>query len=117
VVLFSLAAAWKDRREISQGLAYAIFLILALILPQYCIYYTWAWLFVIYFAVFNYISRPEVPGDQKAVLRVLTFILIIGSYSIALRFLNNISLLFWTTLLFWTGAVAVLLSSRAVEEV
>ncbi len=115
IVLFSLLAAWKNRREISEGLEYAIFLILALLLPQYCIYYTWAWLFAIYFAVFNYISYPEVPNERKAFLRALTLVLIIGSYSIAIRFLNNISVLFWTTLLFWLGAVAVLLLPKAAE--
>ncbi|MBU4377419.1 MAG: DUF2029 domain-containing protein [Candidatus Omnitrophica bacterium] len=109
IVFFSLLAAWKGRKDVFQGLQYAIFLILALLLPQYCIYYTWAWLFVIYFAVFNYIGRPETPADQKAVLRILAIILIIGSYSIAVRFLNNISVLFWTTLLFWLGAVATLM--------
>jgi len=110
IVFFSLLTTWRNRKEVSKGLEYAIFLILALILPQYCIYYTWAWLFVIYFAAFNYISYPDVPEERKAFLRALTLILIIGSYSIAVRFLNNISVLFWTTLIFWLGAVAVLMS-------
>lgn len=116
IVLFSCLAAWKNRKKVSTGLEYAIFLILALLLPQYCIYYTWSWLFVVYFAVFNYIGRPETPGEQKAFLRVLTLILIMGSYSIAARFLNNISVLFWTTLLFWMGAVSVLMSTAKGRE-
>ncbi|MFA5095852.1 MAG: glycosyltransferase family 87 protein, partial [Candidatus Omnitrophota bacterium] len=55
-VLFSIFAVWKNKQEARRGLAYAVFFILPLVLPLYCIYYTWAWVLVLYYAIFNYID-------------------------------------------------------------
>lgn len=109
IVLFSCLAVWKRQKPISQGLAYSIFLILALILPLYCIYYTWSWLFVFYFAVLNYISYPEVSPVHKRFLLTLIYILFISSCSIGIDVFNYFSVIFWATFVLWLGMVIVLI--------
>ena len=108
IVLLSCLAVWKRDREVSRGLGYALFLILALILPSYCIYYTWAWLFVIYFAVLNYMSFEGTPARDKKVFKYLIIILFISSWLISVHLFNHLSLLFWATLLMWVGLFSVL---------
>jgi hypothetical protein len=116
ILLFSFLAVWNQRKEISRGLGYAIFLILPLVLPQYCLYYTWSWLFVIYFAVFNYLSYPEVPAGKKRFLLIATIILLLSSYSIAIRPLNRLSALFLGTMWFW-GVIVYNLISEKVQAI
>lgn len=108
IVFFSCIALWKSSKPESKGLGIAIFLMLALILPQYCIYYTWAWLFVFYFAVLNYISFPSIPDRQKKILRALVIILFIASWGISIHVFNLVSVLFWATLALWAGMVVAL---------
>lgn len=112
ILLFSFLAVWNQRKEISRGLGYAIFLILPLVLPQYCLYYTWSWLFVIYFAVFNYLSYPEVPADKKRFLLIAAIVLLLSSYSAAIRPLNRLSALFFGTMWFWGVITSTLISEK-----
>ena len=109
IVFLSCLAVAKTPGLKARGLGVAIFLILALILPSYCIYYTWAWLFVIYFAVFNYLSYPEVRTGEKKLLTVLVWILFVSSWLISVHFFNRHSFLFWATLVFWLGLTIVLI--------
>jgi hypothetical protein len=111
IIIFTIFASWKRQRPAASGLIYSIFLILALLLPSYCLWYTWAWLFVVYFAVLNYTAFPEVSALQKKILFGAAFILLMGSYSSAVKFLNTISVLFWSTVIFWAGSVAILLKN------
>ena len=115
ILLFSCLAVWKNSQGISKGLGIAVFLILALILPQYCIYYTWAWLFVVYLAAFNYMSFSEVTSDHRRLLRGLVIFLFMTSWLISVRPFNHLSFLFWGTLFMGLGLVSVLLSSSTQE--
>lgn len=109
ILLFSCLAVWKSSKIISRGLCYAIFLTLALLLPKYCIFYTWSWLFALYFMVFNYISYPDVPVFKKRILLTLTCILLISSYLLGIHLLNHFSVLFWATLFLWGAMTGVLI--------
>jgi len=112
IMIFSVFAIWKRQNSSSTALQYILLLTLPLMLPSYCLWYTWAWLFVIYFAVFNFISNPEAPALPKKILFAVAAILLLGSYSSAITFFNKISLLFWATLIFWAGTAAVLLKMQ-----
>ncbi|MGD0336162.1 MAG: glycosyltransferase family 87 protein [Candidatus Omnitrophota bacterium] len=112
ILLASCWATWKNSKAECRGLQYAIFLILALILPAYCIYYTWGWLFVVYFSAFNYMTFRENSEKTKKLLLFLVPILVIASCLFSLRPFNHLSLLCWTTLLFWGGLVSVILRNN-----
>jgi hypothetical protein len=116
IVFFSCLAVVKPTELKARGLGVALFLILTLILPQYCIYYTWAWLFVIYFAVFNYLSYPETRADEKKMLKALVWILFAASWLISIHFFNVHSFLFLATLALWAGLVAVLVRKSFVRD-
>lgn len=92
LVLLSCIAAWKNSKEATRGLAYSIFLMLALMLPQYCIYYTWAWTFVFYFVAL---------GLKDKSLLTACAALFISTCLAGVPFLKNISLIFWATLVLW----------------
>ena len=112
ILLASCWATWKNSKEECRGLLYAIFLILALILPAYCIYYTWGWLFVVYFSAFNYMTFRENSEKTKKLLLFLVPVLAIASCLFSLRPFNHISLLCWATLLFWGALVSVILRNN-----
>jgi len=101
LVLLSCIAVWKNSKEATQGLAYSIFLMLALMLPQYCIYYTWAWTFVFYFVALDLNGRAEVPAADKRSLLTACAALFISTCLVGVPFLKNISLIFWATLVLW----------------
>ena len=113
IILLSCLAVWKQPKEISRGLSYLVFLPLGLMMPSYCIWYTWAWLFVFYFAIFNYVGYPQVAVWQKKLLIALAIAMVIASYSIVVGPLNNISVLCWATVLLWAGTVTVLIKNSA----
>ncbi len=113
VVSFSLLAVWKQSQTFSKGLAYSILLILALILPQYCIYYSWAWTFVFYFSIFNYVSFPGIPQKEKKVLLSLAFLLFLSICLIGFDSLKHLSVIFWMTILLWSAITASLISSKS----
>ena len=115
VLAVSLATVWRRLRPRLLGISYAVFLPLALITPSYCIWYTWAYLFVLYFAALNYISYPDVAPDERRLVKFAVGILLVTSYSIAVGPLNNISVMFWGTLFFWGAAVAVILKNMRVS--
>jgi len=106
IVLFSGFAVWKQRKTFSKGLSYSLFLILAMILPQYNIFYTWSWIFVLYFSIFNYISFPEVSTRRKRIMLFLVYISFLSFCLISFHSLNYRSLIFWTTMLLWSGTAA-----------
>jgi hypothetical protein len=109
IVLLSCLAVWRSAKTAAKGLGYAIFLMLALILPQYCIFYTWAWIFVFYFAALNYISYPEVSGGRKRLLLASVFISYVPFCLMGVRLFNHLSLIFWATLILWAGMVSILI--------
>jgi hypothetical protein len=96
------------------GLSYAVFLPLALIIPSYCISYTWAYLFVLYFAALNYISYPDVDKKEKTFLKIAMAVLVISSYSIAIRPLYELSVMFWGTLFYWGCVAAIMLRENRI---
>ena len=104
----SCFAVWKKPKDTIRGFTYVIFLILALVLPQYCVYYTWAYLFVFYFAVFNYVSYPDVSYNQKRLLLVLALVLCAASYTVGFHRVSYYSALFWATIIFWSGLITIL---------
>jgi hypothetical protein len=112
IVIFSCIAVWRREKAGSRGLEYSIFLVPALILPSYCIYYTWAWLFVPYFAVFNYIGYPETPLAQKRILLGTTLIAFISSCFIGINPASDLSFIFWGTVILWLGLVITLRSEQ-----
>ena len=107
IVLFSGFAIWKQSKDVSKGLGYSIFLILALILPQYCIYYTWGWVFVLYFSVFNYISYPGVASGKKKILLSSVCISFLSICLIGFSSLKHLFLIFWATVIMWLGMAIV----------
>ena len=109
MLLLSCIAIVKRPQALSRGLSYAILLILALVLPQYCVTYTWSYVLLFYFAILNYISYPTVPRREKNLLSALIVVLFIASICIIFKILNQISLLFWSTLFLWAGIIGVLL--------
>ena len=116
ILAISLLTVWRRLKPKLLGLSYAVFLPLVLITPSYCIWYSWAYLFVLYFAVLNYMSYPDVEKREKTFLGIVLIILIISSYSIAIMPLNNISVMFWGTLFYWGSVSAVLLKNSKVHN-
>lgn len=109
MLLVSCIAAWKRLTPDSEGLCYIIFFILAMILPQYSITYMWSWSLVFYFAIFNYVSYPEVSHRKKKFMFLLAAVLFIGTISICFKVLNRFSVLFCGTVFLWAGIVSVLM--------
>lgn len=113
IVLASCWAVWKNSKENFRGLGYAIFLLLALVLPSYCIYYSWAWLFVFYFAAFNLMSLKQTPTRSERFLRFSIPFLVASSWAFSIHPFNHLSFLCWATLLFWANMSAVLLEDKS----
>jgi hypothetical protein len=111
ILLISLLTVWKRVKPKLAGLSYSVFLPLALIAPSYCIWYTWAYLFVLYFAAFNYLSYPDIERGEKRFLGAALAVLVLSSYSIAIGPLNKISVMFWGTLFYWGSVTAVMLKN------
>jgi len=105
----SCFALWKNPKPAARGFSLAVFLILGLILPQYCIYYTWAYSFVFYFAVLNYISYPDVSRPLKRDLIILIVLLCVAGDTVGFHRLSYLSVLFWATIIFWAGLISVML--------
>jgi hypothetical protein len=116
ITLFSCIALLKRPKAFSQGLGYAILLILSLILPQYCLTYTWCFALVFYFAIFNYLSYPQVPIRLKKALISLMAILFIASICIGLKAFNDFSGLFWTTFFLWAGITGTLMQEAYAKH-
>jgi len=112
IVLISSLAVYKNSRPIAKGLACSIFLMLALLLPQYCIYYTWSWIFVFYYAVLNYISYDEVMPGHKRLLVAAVLLSYLSICLIGVNTLKSLSFLFWSTLILWGGMVTVMIRER-----
>ena len=115
-VLFSVFAVWKSREESRRALGYAIFFILALILPQYCIYYTWCWIFVLYYAIFNYMDSPGVSGSERKLLGRLVFVSYASLCLIGFKSFCKLSFIFWSTVILWAGIVSILISEKPVNQ-
>ena len=116
ILAISLLTVWRRLKPKLLGLSYAVFLPLVLITPSYCIWYSWAYLFVLYFATLNYISYPDVGKKEKMFLTVAMAVLLVSSYSIAIMPLNKISVMFWGTLFYWGSVSAVLLKHSKVQN-
>ncbi|MFA5339286.1 MAG: glycosyltransferase 87 family protein [Candidatus Omnitrophota bacterium] len=116
IVLLSCIAAWKNREESSQGLLYPVFLMLALLLPQYCIYYTWGWTFVIYFAVLNYAARAETPPAGKKFLLAAASALFISTCLVFVPVFKSISLISWATLFLWAAMVKAIIGTPLLKK-
>ncbi len=106
--LLSILAIWLPSGK-TKELQICIPLILSLILPQYCIFYTWAYLLVIYFCVFNYISDPSADERSRKILLALSVAVFFASCLSLSKALKAVSLFFWATLALWAGLVYVLL--------
>lgn len=116
IFIISILTVWRKMKPRLSGLSYTVFLSLALITPSYCIWYTWAYLFVFYYAALNYLSYRDIPANDKKILTAALAILFISSYSIAIMPLNHISVMFFGTLFFWTAAAYVLIKNEMVKS-
>ncbi|MDD5136877.1 MAG: glycosyltransferase family 87 protein [Candidatus Omnitrophica bacterium] len=114
ILAISLLTVWKKMKPGLLGLSYAVFLPLSLIMPSYCIWYTWAYLFVLYFAALNYMSYPDVSPAEKRSLKIAVAVLLVTSYSIAIGPLNDISVMFWGTVFFWGSAAVIILKRQRI---
>ncbi len=101
------SAVWRGPKDSRAGLAYPVFLMLALLLPQYCIYYTWAWTFVFYFAALDYAGRADLPPAGKRLLLTASAILFISTCLVFIPALKVISVISWSTLFLWAAMVKV----------
>ncbi|MDD5428898.1 MAG: glycosyltransferase family 87 protein [Candidatus Omnitrophica bacterium] len=117
IIAISLLSVWRSIKPQMRGLSYSVFLLLALLTPSYCIWYTWAYLFVMYFATLNYISYDDVPKNEKKIMIVALAVLLISSYSTAVGpAVNQASVAFWGTLFYWACAAGVLLKHAKVQS-
>jgi len=116
IFIISILTVWRKMKPRLTGLSYAVFLPLALITPSYCIWYTWAYLFVIYYAALNYLSCRDISAKDKKILKAALVILFISSYSIAIMPLNTISVMFFGTLFFWATAAYVIIKNEMVKS-
>jgi len=116
MVIISSVAIWRSREASVRGLGYIIFFILALILPQYCITYTWCWDLVFYFVIFNYLSFPGVSRLEKKLFYTLAGLLFLSSIAISFKAFNNFSGLFWSTVLLWVAIVGVIIKSPKISS-
>jgi hypothetical protein len=117
IVALSILPLLRRAKRASRGLEYVVFLILAMILPQYCLYYTWAWLYLIYFAIFNYVSYPDVPRRTKKVLLICAYAMFLSSSLIGAHIINYLSNFFWSTFILWIIIVAVLIQERSEHAI
>jgi hypothetical protein len=110
VSLLTFFAIWfsKDKYK---GLEFSTLLILSMILPQYCIYYTWAYLLVIYFSVFNYIDLNKDDISSKKILLTFCILVFITTCLIWINVIKYLSVLFWSTLALWLVMVYIMLKS------
>ncbi|MFA5271094.1 MAG: glycosyltransferase 87 family protein [Candidatus Omnitrophota bacterium] len=118
MLLFSCIAVFRARKnEKLDGLAIGVFLILALVMPQYCIYYTWAYLFVIYFIVFNYLGYPEASPLRKRALIISISILFLSICLIGVHFFKYYSAIFWATFILWAKMVFLMIFSARMSRI
>ena len=116
ILAVSLLTVWKRVKPHLLGLSYAVFLPLALITPSYCIWYAWAYLFVLYFVTLNYISYPDSGIKDKKILTIALGVLAVSSYSSAVGPLNNISVMFWGTLFYWACVSVIVIKNAKVAS-
>jgi hypothetical protein len=117
MVIISSMAVWRNKKSSSQrGLGYVIFFILALILPQYCITYTWCWDLVFYFVIFNYLGFLGVSHLEKKLLYASAGLLFISSVGISLKAFNNFSGLFWSTVLLWAAIAGIIIKLPRISS-
>jgi hypothetical protein len=101
ILSVTLLSAWMRRNAGSKGLVYAGFLILALLIPQYCIYYTWSWLIFLYFILLNY---RDFSGQRMGkVAFILGIQLCAASMCMFMPWAKRFSLLSWSTLVLLCG--------------
>ena len=115
MLMVSCFAVWRSSKNACRSLGYPVFLSLALLLPQYCIFYTWSWLFVFYFAALNCAYFPQTTLFQKRILFITIFILFISSFTIDIGLFNKLSLMCWGTVIGWLGMVTVLIMPPASD--
>lgn len=96
-VATSCIAVWFSSGK-TKGLEIPILLILSLITPQYCIYYTWAYLLVIYFCIFNYLDGLTNKRHSGSMLFASVLIIFIVTCLIELSAIKYFSILFWMTM-------------------
>ncbi|MDD3906363.1 MAG: glycosyltransferase 87 family protein [Candidatus Omnitrophica bacterium] len=112
IFLTSAAAVWRRIKPRMLGISFSLFLLLPLLTPSYCLWYTWAWIFVPCLAVLNYLSYPDIDKSERLFLKIAFIVLVAVSYSAAIMFFNDISVMFWGTLFFW-GVLAFTLIKDA----
>ena len=114
VSLLTFFAIWfsKDKYK---GLEFSTVLILSMILPPYCIYYTWAYLLPIYFSIFNYIELNKDDIYSKKILLIPCILVFITTCLIWIKVIKYLSVLFWSTLALWLGMVYVILKSIGIK--
>jgi len=116
IVLLSCFAAWKEKSNNSRWLSYIIFLSLALMLPMYCIIYTWSWLFVFYFVFLGYVDFHPQPNRVKPLAVGAIIVCFLASLSTTMMRLNTLSVLAWSTLAVWAIAVYMLVNAAKLEN-
>jgi hypothetical protein len=112
IIGLSALAVWIRRNSGQKALQYCLLLTLPLLLPSYCLWYTWAWAFVIYYSVMNFALSADAQPRQKKLMAAATIILLLGSYSSAIKQCNQASVLFWSTLIFWAITFLTLFHTR-----
>ena len=114
VSILTLLAVWFSSDKY-KSLQFSVLLILALILPQYCIYYTWAYLLVIYFCALSFIDSLKDDSSRK-MLSALIALVFIATCLTMITALKYLSFLAWSTLALWAGMVYLMLKSVALRE-
>lgn len=116
VSALSVFAVWFSSEK-TRSLQFSVLLILSLILPQYCIYYTWAYLLVIYFFVLDYTDSLKNDRFSKRTLHSLIALVFISNCLILITAIKYLSILFWSTLALWSGMVYLMLKSIRFKKI
>ena len=112
IVFVSAFVVFRRSSSTLRGLQYSILFVPALLLPQYTLYYTWAFLFVMYFAIFNFMSFRETPTVGKKALFLVTFLFVLGTCLSGFTAFQRLSVLFLPTILYWLVLVWICLRHR-----
>lgn len=111
LVLLSILAVWlSSKRE--KGLQISVLLILSLLLPSYCLVYTWAYFLIIYFFMFDYISNSGAGDIIRKVFLGSGAGIFLAALLMTVEKTFYMSLLCWVTVALWACLVYAMFKSR-----
>ena len=111
LVISSVLAVWLSSKK-AKGLQISALLILSLLLPSYCLVYTWAYFFIVYFYMFDYMDKA---GKDNGIRKIFLGSGIVFFLSMLLMVVEKtfyISLLCWATVILWACLIFAMFKER-----